>query len=69
MDIEYLLEKYLEKKGINPEKVDEDLFNNVVSRIEDTIEDFIRDDFNKFAEDWAFEIEQELPEHPEWKLK
>lgn len=71
MNVDFLLEKYLETKGIDPDKVDEDLFSTVVSRIEDDIDEYVREEvFEKFAEEWVYlEIEQKLEDHPEWKLK
>ena len=70
MNIEHLLERYLEKKGINSEKIPEDKFNLVVGRIEDDFDTFIEDRFDEIASEWVFlEIEQELEEHPEWKLQ
>lgn len=68
MNVEFMLESWLEKKGIDAEKVDEHLFDQVVNRMDDDIDDFVRDNFDKFIDNWGFLIEQELPEHPEWKL-
>lgn len=69
VDIEHLLEKWLEKQGIDSSKVNEDLFDEVVGRIEDEADEFIIDNFHKLTEDWGFMIiTQELSEHPEWKL-
>jgi len=70
VNIERLLERYLEEKGIDALKIDTDIFDCCVSRIEEEFNEFVKENFKKIASDWVFTlIEQELDEHPEWKLK
>jgi hypothetical protein len=67
MNVEFHLENWCEKNGINPEKIDNKLWEEVVGRIEDEIDDFIREKMPEFLQGWTYMIEQELSEHPEWK--
>ena len=70
MNIEFELERYLEKIGVDYEKVPEDIFSTIVSRIEEDIDDYMSDKFDIIAKEWVWlEIEQDLDEHPEWKIK
>ncbi len=70
MNIDGMLEKWCEKKGIDVMKIPEEIWNTTINRIEDDIDEFIDEKSDQFVDEWAFlNIEQELPEHPEWKLK
>lgn len=70
MNVDYLLEKWCEKKGIDCEKIPEDIWNETVSRTEDDIEEYIREEGDTFVNEWAWlNIEQNLDEHPEWKCQ
>lgn len=70
MNVDLMLEDWCKKKGIDTKKIPEDIWNLTISRIEDDIEEFIKSKSGKFVDEWAWiNIEQELSEHPEWKLK
>ena len=72
IDGDYFLEKWCEKKGIDIDKVPQKILNTVVSRTEDDINDFIKEKNEEmdFINEWAWlEIEQNLEEHPEWRIK
>ena len=72
IDIDNLLEKWCDKKGINSERIPHDIWNTVTNRTENDIEEFLKEKNEEidFVNEWAWlEIEQNLDEHPEWKLK
>lgn len=72
MDVDNLLEKWCKKKGLDPEKIPQNIWDTVVSRTEGDIEEFLEseNEDKHFIDEWAWmEIEQNLEEHPEWKLK
>jgi len=69
MNVDNFLEKWCERKGINPEKIPDKIWDETVGRIEDDIEEFIQEKSQEMVKEWAFlNIEQNLSEHPEWKV-
>jgi len=68
--IENLVEEWCEKKGIDFEKIPKNIIDKIIYMIEEDINNFIEDKGIDIAKEWCWMyIEQELGEHPEWKIK
>lgn len=69
MDGEMLLEEWCEEKKIDSEKIPKKLWRNAVLIIDEAISECLSHHKQDVVGDGSFMIEQELPEHPEWKEK
>jgi len=68
MDAEIELTKWCKKNDIIAEYVSQEIWDSAIQLIEESMDTCLEESKNWILQDGSFMIEQELSEHPDWKI-